>query len=176
MSSKANGKTYKKANGKYGKQQDLDTQKSQKSAPLGSFLSDDYSLIAVEVARLINPVIEPTIGKAIDKLQNKISNISKKLSIYDKRFGEIEDAVSQIQDETIDSLSRIDILEKQTQELKLKLDDLDPLKTRVFSNPSEALKITSHLEKKNAGNLVSDTTSYSNFSSPPMNQRDMEEI
>ncbi|XP_018102014.1 mitogen-activated protein kinase 13 isoform X4 [Xenopus laevis] len=46
-----------------------------------------------------------------------------KLSTHDKRFGEIEDAVSQ--EETIDSLSRIDSLEKQTQELKLKLDDLE---------------------------------------------------
>ncbi|OCT94603.1 hypothetical protein XELAEV_18012285mg [Xenopus laevis] len=126
MSSKANGKTYEKANKKNVKLQDMDTNSiflSHNSAPTRTSLSDDYSIIAAEVARLINTVIETIIGKAINKLQDKISDISGKLSTHDKRFGEIVDAVSQIQEETIDSISRIDFLEKQTQELKLKLDD-----------------------------------------------------
>ncbi|OCT97887.1 hypothetical protein XELAEV_18010120mg [Xenopus laevis] len=126
-------------------------------------------LIAAEVARLINPVIETTIGKAIDKLQIKISDISGKLSTHDKRFEEIEDAVSQIQDKTIDPLSRIDSLEKQTQELKLKI--FLPSGARVFTDPGEASTFTSQLEKKSIGNLVSDTTSNTKFSVPPKDQR-----
>ncbi|OCT55404.1 hypothetical protein XELAEV_18002434mg [Xenopus laevis] len=126
--SKANGRTYEKANRKFRKQQDSDTNNtslSQKPASLRSALSDDYSLIAAEVARLINPVIESSIAKAIDKIQIKISNISEKLSTHDKRFGEIEDVVSQLQDDMIDSSSKLDSLEKQNQELKMKLDDLE---------------------------------------------------
>ncbi|OCT89975.1 hypothetical protein XELAEV_18018590mg [Xenopus laevis] len=128
MSSKANGKTYEKGNRKYGKQQDSDvnsTPLSHKSASSRPLLSEDFSLIAAEVARLINPVIEVTIEKAIGKLQIKISDISNKLFAHDKQLGEIENTVSQIQDETLDSISRIDSLEKQTQELKLKIDDLE---------------------------------------------------
>ncbi|OCT57846.1 hypothetical protein XELAEV_18002936mg, partial [Xenopus laevis] len=197
----ANGKTYKKANRKNVKQQDSDTNStslSHKSAPHRSSLSDDYSLIAAEVARLINPVIETTIGKAIDKLQIKISDISGKLSTHDKRFREIEDAVSQIQDKTIDSLSRIDSLEKQNYSLFLsqkrkefsqtcqslanqyinfslmypaRLKIFLPSGAIVFSNPGEASTFTSHLEKKSIGNFVSETTSNSRFSSPPKDQR-----
>ncbi|OCT80128.1 hypothetical protein XELAEV_18026937mg [Xenopus laevis] len=74
---------------------------------------------------LINPVIESTIAKAIDKLQIKITNISEKLSTHDKLFGELQDMVSQLQDDRIDSSSRLDSLEKQNQVLKLKLDDLE---------------------------------------------------
>ncbi|OCT58541.1 hypothetical protein XELAEV_18001989mg [Xenopus laevis] len=87
MSSKANGKTYEKANKKNVKLQDMDTNSiflSHNSAPTRISLSDDYSLIAAEVARLINPVIETTISKAIDKLQEKNSDISGKLSTHDK--------------------------------------------------------------------------------------------
>ncbi|OCT60738.1 hypothetical protein XELAEV_18046759mg [Xenopus laevis] len=82
MSSKANNKTYEKAKRKNGRQHDLDTNRSlsHKPTPPRSSLSEDYSLIAAEVARFINPVIESTIGKSIDKLQIKNSNISEKLS------------------------------------------------------------------------------------------------
>ncbi|OCU00260.1 hypothetical protein XELAEV_18006036mg [Xenopus laevis] len=60
MSSKANSKTYETINRKNGKQQDSDantnsTSLSHKPAPPRSSLSDDYSLIASEVARHINP-------------------------------------------------------------------------------------------------------------------------
>ncbi|OCT94596.1 hypothetical protein XELAEV_18012277mg [Xenopus laevis] len=258
----ANGKTYEKGNRKFGKQQDSDansTSLSHTSAPLRSSLSDDYSLIAAEVARLINPVIESTISKAIDKLQIKITSILEKLSTHDKRFGEIEDVVSQLQDDMIDSSSRLNSLENQNRELKLKLDDLEnrprrnnlrfinipesfqndslntfisktiPLKlpqecqsfrierlhridyslflsqkrkefsktcqslanlhfifslmypaklkiflpsgARIFSDSGEAHTFTSHLEKKNSGNLASVTTSNSNGGSPPKDQR-----
>ncbi|OCT96158.1 hypothetical protein XELAEV_18013841mg [Xenopus laevis] len=63
MSSKANGKTYEKRNKKFGKQQDSDannTSLSHKPAPPRLSLSDDYSLIAAEVARLINPEFSKT--------------------------------------------------------------------------------------------------------------------
>ncbi|OCU02819.1 hypothetical protein XELAEV_18008589mg, partial [Xenopus laevis] len=195
MSSKANGKTYEKANKKNVKLQDRDTNSiflSHNSAPTRTSLSDDYSLIVAEVARLINLVIETTISKAMDKLQEKISDISGKLSTYDKRFGEIEDTVSQIQEERIDSLSRIDSLERQTQELKefsqtcqslanlhINFSLMYPARlkifltsgTRIFSDPREASAFTSQLEKKNIGNLVTQTKSNSKFSSPPKDQR-----
>ncbi|OCU00979.1 hypothetical protein XELAEV_18006758mg, partial [Xenopus laevis] len=150
--SKANGRTYEKANRKFGKQQDSDTNNtslSQKPASLRSALSDDYSLIAAEVARLINPVIESSIAKAIDKIQIKITNISEKLSTHDKRFGEIEDVVSQLQDDMIDSSSKLN---------------------SIFGDPGEAHTFTSHLEKKNSGNFASVTTS-SNIGPPPKDQR-----
>ncbi|OCT65707.1 hypothetical protein XELAEV_18041946mg [Xenopus laevis] len=78
MSSKANGKTYEKANKKNVKLQDRDTNSiflSHNSAPTRTSLSDDYSLIAAEVARLINPVIESTISKEFSKTCQSLANL-----------------------------------------------------------------------------------------------------
>ncbi|OCT72064.1 hypothetical protein XELAEV_18035042mg [Xenopus laevis] len=168
MSSKAHGKTYEKTNRKYGKQQDSDTNStsSQKSSPLRSSLSDDYSLIAAEVARLINPVIEFTIDKAVDKLQIKISSILEKLSIQDKRLREIEDAEFS---KSCQSLANLHINFALMYPAKLKI--FLPSGARVFSDPEEAHSFTSHLEKNNSGNPASVTTSISKFGSPPKDQR-----
>ncbi|OCT82956.1 hypothetical protein XELAEV_18025491mg, partial [Xenopus laevis] len=157
MSSKANGKTYEKANKKNVKLQDRDTNSiflSHNSAPTRTSLSDDYSLIAAEVARLINPVIESTISKAIDKLQIKIISISEKLSTHDKRFSEIEDVVSQLQDDMIDSSSRLDSLEKQNQELKLKVDDLE---NRSRRNNLRFINIPESFQNDSLSMLISKT-------------------
>ncbi|OCT57424.1 hypothetical protein XELAEV_18003493mg [Xenopus laevis] len=172
MSSKANGKTYERINRKNGKQQDSDTNNtslSHKSASSRPSLSEDYSLIAAELARLLNPVIEATIEKAIDKFQSKISEISVKLSAHDKRFGEIENTVSQIQDETFDSITRIEKeFSKTCQSLAnlhikfslmypAKLKNVMPSGARIFSDPREAYAFVSLLEKKSFGKFPSDS-------------------
>uniref|UniRef100_A0A1B8Y7V1 Uncharacterized protein n=1 Tax=Xenopus tropicalis TaxID=8364 RepID=A0A1B8Y7V1_XENTR len=83
MASKTNVKTYEKGYRKNGKQQDSDASNislPHKPTSLKTPLTEDYSLFAVEVARLINPVIEVTIEKAIDKLQINITNIFEQLN------------------------------------------------------------------------------------------------
>ncbi|OCT56176.1 hypothetical protein XELAEV_18000711mg [Xenopus laevis] len=132
-------KTYEKANKKNVKLQDRDTNSiflSHNSAPTRTSLSD-YSLIAAE---------------AIDKLQIKITSISEKLSTHDKRFGEIEDVVSQLQDDMIDSSSRLDSLEKQNQELKLKVDDLE---NRSRRNNLRFINITESFQNDSLSMLIS---------------------
>ncbi|OCT58782.1 hypothetical protein XELAEV_18001734mg [Xenopus laevis] len=155
-STKANSKTYEKPNKKNGKQQDFDTNSTSSYKPASPkfSLSDDYSLIAAEVARLINPVIETTISKAIDKLQIKISNISEKLSTHDKRF-DYSLLLSQKRKEfskTCDSLANLQVNFSLMYPAKLKI--FLPSGARVFSDPGEAYTFTYHLEKKKSGNFA----------------------
>ncbi|OCT85214.1 hypothetical protein XELAEV_18023378mg [Xenopus laevis] len=156
MSTKANSKTYDKANKKNGKQQDFDTisTSSRKPASPKSSLSDDYSLIAAEVARLINPVIETTISKAIDKLQIKISNISEN-SLHMIKYLEFS--------KTCQSLANLHVNFSLLYPDKLKI--FLPSGARVFSDPGEAFTFISHLKKKNGGNFAPVS------GSPPKDQR-----
>ncbi|OCT86412.1 hypothetical protein XELAEV_18020095mg [Xenopus laevis] len=104
MATRFNGKTYEKAHKKSLKSLESDSSIPRHSQEIPSQKSDtreDYSLIAEEVARLINPVIESTINTAVDKLQFSIkrplldqghySNVSDQMvfyTIFDKRpFG-----------------------------------------------------------------------------------------
>ncbi|OCT58512.1 hypothetical protein XELAEV_18002073mg [Xenopus laevis] len=79
----------------------------------------------IEVARLINPVIESTINTAIDKLQLEIGKISQQLGCHDKRFSELESVVSSIYDDSNKMQKNTDQLENKMQDLLLKVDDLE---------------------------------------------------
>ncbi|OCT61940.1 hypothetical protein XELAEV_18047973mg [Xenopus laevis] len=68
MAAKFNGRTYEKSHKKNSRLLDTETSKSwqsQKSLSQKLDSGKDFSLIANEVARLINPVIEMAINKAV---------------------------------------------------------------------------------------------------------------
>ncbi|OCT94522.1 hypothetical protein XELAEV_18012195mg, partial [Xenopus laevis] len=157
MSSKANGKAYEKANKKNLKLQDRDTNSiflSHNSALTRTSLSDDYSLIAAEVARHFNPVIESTIRNKILIFQDYSLLLSQKRKEFSK---------------TCQSLANLHINLALLYPAKLKI--FLPSGARVFSDPREAHTFVSHMEKKNNGNLALVTPSNSKCGSPPKDQR-----
>uniref|UniRef100_A0A1B8Y4Y0 Uncharacterized protein n=1 Tax=Xenopus tropicalis TaxID=8364 RepID=A0A1B8Y4Y0_XENTR len=104
MASKTNVKTYEKGYRKNGKQQDSDASNislPHKPTSPKTPLTEPHSLIAAEVARLINPGIEVTIEKAIDKLQINITNISEQLINHEKCLDEFDLTVSLIQNNSL---------------------------------------------------------------------------
>ncbi|OCT55906.1 hypothetical protein XELAEV_18000516mg [Xenopus laevis] len=82
MASKFMGKTYEKQSKKNAKQLAPNSPilcQSQKMLSQDSVAVQEHASIASEVARLLNPVIEQSINKAIAKLQIEISKISQHL-------------------------------------------------------------------------------------------------
>ncbi|OCT57214.1 hypothetical protein XELAEV_18003859mg [Xenopus laevis] len=89
MSSKFMGKTYEKQGKKTTKLQGPSSPllcQPQKMIPHNSDADQEHALIAAEVARLLNPVIEQSIDKATGKLQMEISKISEHLGATTKKF------------------------------------------------------------------------------------------
>uniref|UniRef100_A0A1B8Y9V7 Uncharacterized protein n=1 Tax=Xenopus tropicalis TaxID=8364 RepID=A0A1B8Y9V7_XENTR len=157
MASKTNVKTYEKGYRKNGKQQDSDASNislPHKPTSLKTPLTEDYSLIAAEVARLINPVIEVTIEKAIDKLQINIINIFEQLSNHEKRLDEFD-----LTDYSLFLSQKSKVFSKVCQVLinrninfslmyPAKLKIFLPSGTRVFNDPLEASTFVNYLERK----------------------------
>ncbi|OCT94557.1 hypothetical protein XELAEV_18012232mg [Xenopus laevis] len=127
FSAKSNGKTYERNKLKYQKNTEGDG--SLKNTQQKSFTATEQSLIAVEVAKLLNPTIENAIQSAIEKalgqLQNSIKSLNENLSSQNRQLLEIQNLVSDIQDDTISSSMRVGELEKKTRDLQSKVDDLE---------------------------------------------------
>ncbi|OCT97363.1 hypothetical protein XELAEV_18009583mg [Xenopus laevis] len=171
MSSKFMGKTYEKQCKKNTKQLVPNAPISCQSQRMFSqdlIAEQEHTSIASEVARLLNPVIEQSIDKAIGKLQLEISKISQQLGSHDKKFSELKSTVSSIYDDSFRAQRKIESLEKHTQELLLKVDDLEnrsrhPTFSRDLKQRSRSRSPISHKERSPLISSEEDTMLELNF-------------